>query len=199
MDAVGKASHEGDPRLVEPAADDRPSRRIGALARQLPVAVTRWTATEASRIRVTFDAKSVVQATEHLADRVEQLPRLWRHVGAARIEHWPILLVDDLDPQAIGRDVHEDLVLELVERRIGGDLLVQVLLDLLELGLFGAFGPLVDLFLVADFLLRRVRVGLGLLPGLLEDVVATALDDAGGVARTRPAGNRHAQRVLKIR
>ena len=57
--------------------------------------------------------------------------RIWLGVvlelGAAEIEHRPVLRVDDLDAQALGGDVEQQLVLERLERLALVDGLAQFL------------------------------------------------------------------------
>ena len=71
---------------------------------------------------------------EHLGDLAEKLSHVRLDDGRARIEHRPILVIDNLDAQAIGGHIHLDLILHIAKPGIALKRLLDPLLY--QFGLF---------------------------------------------------------------
>ena len=107
--ARGQALHAQHAVLGQAAGDQLAARRVGAVGRELPVAVAALAAAERLRVGVAFERDPVRHVGEHVADLAQQLAHVGLDDGAAAVEHRPVLLVDDLDAQAVARHVEADL------------------------------------------------------------------------------------------
>jgi hypothetical protein len=118
---------------------------------------------------------SLAQDAAHVSD----------HHRAGAVEHGPVVAVDDLDAQAFGRDVDQQLGPELPQHRAGLDHVVQPLLE--------RFQPLAVVRVVA-------ALGLGV-PGFpvhVHPVHAAAGNHVGGHAAFFAAVEGHLQRHLEL-
>ena len=122
-------------------------------------------------------------------------------LGAAALEHGAVLFIHDLDAQAFGGEIEQDLALELLQLLVALDRSLDVLFQLAQLLdfflRFQAQKLLPRRFQVDDLLLRR-QLALFHLPFAARQILAAALDDAGTVAAAAAAHQRHLERRLEI-
>jgi hypothetical protein len=99
----------------------------------------------------------VLDLVQHLADLAQDHAGIGFDLRTGRIEHRPVLFVDDLDAQAFAGQVEQQLVLELLQGRIGVDHVFQFGLEPFQAL---AFHPLVFglQLLQVDGLARRLDV-----------------------------------------
>ena len=98
----------------ESAGEQRASRRVGAIGRELPVRVVHCDVRP--HVRVAADADAIRHAAHDVRELVEDVAAEVFEARAAEREHRAALVIDDLDAHAFRRHVEQDLILELRER-----------------------------------------------------------------------------------
>ena len=152
------------------------------------------------------EAHLVRHGVERTADLAQDHLGIRLQFGAARIEHRPVLLVDDLDAQPFGRHVHQQLILELPEHRIAFNQALDALLQLVQRRLLAALELFAQLLRFELFRFRlahgratllRLNVAVLDLAGTARQILAAAVQDARCVTGTAAAGHPDLERILE--
>src|SRR5476649_1114021 len=192
----GQAHHAQYFILIHAAGDQLAARGVGAVGRQFPVAVA-GVAQIRRRIGVAGQADFIRHIVQHRADLVQDVARVRLQLGLGQREHRAVLLVDDLDAQAFAGEVQQQLVLVLLEQRIGVDLGFDLFLQRLQTHGFFVFEGLLGGRQVIGPLDARVFgiAHLAVAPG---QVLAAAGDHRRAVAAAGAALHGHLQRRLEV-
>ena len=161
------------------------------------------------------EADRIGNPVERAPDRLQKFLGIGFERGTRLVEHRPVPLVHDLDSQAFGGDVHQQLVLELPEigTRLDDRLELSLQVDqsraLLALkGLLRIVelrgSSLAEILLLVPAL-RRIEIDALVafdvatldLAHRSGEVFTAALDDARTVATARTALHRHLERILE--
>ena len=92
-------------RQAVPARQQLASRGVGTVGGQLPVAVSTFTARKRLGVRMTFQRQPVGHLGQYAPQFLEQLAHIRLHHGTATVKHRTIILVHDLDAQALAGHV----------------------------------------------------------------------------------------------
>ena len=141
-------------------------------------------------------ADAVFDLVQRQADFAQNDTGIGLDVGTGRIEHRPVLIVHDLDAQSLGRQVEQQLVLELAQSRTGVDQSFELALEALQLGLLDALEIGLQPLQV-DGLLFRFDVTLLHLPVSRRQILSAARDHGRRVAGAGAAAQRNLQGILK--
>jgi len=113
--AVGAAGDVVDAVAADALCGQDAARLVGARGGEFEVGVIAPARRRA--VGVTGDGDTVGQLFDHVGDRHQQSARALVRPCVARIEHRAALLIDDLDAQAFGRLLHDDVARELGDVR----------------------------------------------------------------------------------
>ena len=172
--------------LGQPTGNEFAPRRVGAVGAEFPVAVAALAAAEGHGVGVAFERQPVGHFAQHVAQFTQHFAHGHLHHGAAAGEHRPALGIDDLDAQAVARHLQQDLRRQPGDLRVGLDLLLELLLDVLQPCHLGA--QLLGLELVhVDGGFGGLDVAALDLAGAARQVLAAALDDVRRVTRAAAA------------
>src|SRR5690554_795831 len=145
-------------------------------------------------------AQTIRQRVQRAPDDVQQFTRMRAQLGARKIKHRPILLVDDLNSQTLWRDIEQDLVAEGAQVRLGLDQRFDPAFDLEQGGTLANFAGLILVrtnkrYIAFDDLSTQVMASY--LAHRSRQVFTATRQDQGAVADTVAPALRHQYRVTE--